>query len=226
MYIAMYRFVYLVLTGLVFGQLFIGQAFAIEPVNETQPVCGLNLSAQNLAQLIMTHPSQKRPVLKCNSQLANIAQQRAEDLAKNTADPDITPNQVVAKGGFRFPDYYPVTGNQVEAVAESITVADKALQYMVNSNQHHDHILGKGDFFEIQTELAVGFYTDDDIAHAAQWVVLISQAWESPKIIYSQKFAEPKIRDVVKCGKNWRHSGNENMRRKCKKQAAEQKAKQ
>ena len=70
-----------------------------------------------MAQLIINHPNQKRTQLACNELLTSIAQQRAEQLAKNTADQKITANQVLMKGGFRMPDYYPVSGNQVEAVA-------------------------------------------------------------------------------------------------------------
>ncbi len=162
-------------------------------------ICGFNQSAMALAQLIMNHPSQKRPVLNCNTQLSKIAQQRAEAMSKNLADPEITANQAVVKGGFRFPDYYPITGNQVEAVAKSINQPNQALAYLVNSNKHHNHILGKGDFFELQTELGIGFYQDSDITNKPQWVVLISQAWESPKYNYTQKFTKPGFKAPPEC---------------------------
>ncbi|MCX7552381.1 hypothetical protein OS175_00700 [Marinicella sp. S1101] len=152
-----------------------------------------------MAELIKTHPSQKREVLNCNSQLSKIAQKRAEALSKNTADPEITANQIVAKGGFRFPDYYPISGNQVEAVAKSAANSDSVLNHLVNSDKHHNHILGKGEFFVIQTELGVGYYQDDDPTNETQWVVLISQAWESPKYKYTQKFAKPAIRGPDEC---------------------------
>lgn len=187
------------------------QAEAEEPV-----ICGLNQPAQELAQLIMAHPSQKRPKLNCNSQLSKIAQRRAEEKAKHLDDPSITANQVVANGGFRFPNYYPITGNQVEAVAKSFNHPDQALKYLINSNKHHDHILGKGDFFEIQTEIGVGFYQDNDITNETQWVVLISQIWESPKYIYTQTFAKPGIALPVECSDKKQLRKSPELKEKCR----------
>lgn len=178
--------------------------------------CGVNQSAQALAQLIMAHPSQKRPVLNCNTQLSEIAHKRAEDLAKNLADPEITANQVVVDGGFRFPDYYPVTGNQVEAVAKSVTDPSQAITYLVNSNKHHNHVLGKGDFFEIQTEIGVGYYQDDDITNETQWVVLISQGWESPKYKYTQTFTKPGFKNPEECEDRTQLRKSPKLKEKCR----------
>ena len=117
---------------------------AVSAAEQTAQIhsCGLNTQATELAQLIQEHPAQQRQLLQCNDDLTKIAQQRAEHMAKNNHDPNISPNQVVMKGGFRFPSYYPTSGNQVEAVARDTALAAEALSYLITSNKHHDHIMG------------------------------------------------------------------------------------
>ncbi len=184
------------------------------PVPESQP-CGLNSQASELGQLIRQHPSQKRPVLNCNQLLSSIAQQRAEQLANNSADPDVTPNQYLIKGGFRVPNYYPVTGNQVEAVAKGFKQAEEALKYLNESGKHHAHLMGKDEFFALQSELGVGFYAAQDATEHDQWVVLMAQPWQSPEIVYKQKFNMP-VKMAKGCDKDWKNSGDQFLIRKCR----------
>ena len=122
---------------------------SLDQQGETQSdqQCGVSLQANQLAQLIITHPSQKRPLLQCDQLLVTIAQQRAEQLANNRADPDITSNQILIKGGFRVPNYYPVTGNQVEAVARDFNQADQAFQYLNQSHRSYLHYFNKSANF-------------------------------------------------------------------------------
>ena len=190
---------------------------SLDQQGETQSdqQCGVSLQANQLAQLIITHPSQKRPLLQCDQLLVTIAQQRAEQLANNRADPDITSNQILIKGGFRVPNYYPVTGNQVEAVARDFNQADQAFQYLNQSVKHHDHVMGKGDFFGLQSQLGVGYFKANDVTQHDQWVVLIAEPWQSAKFVYKQEFNMP-VKMAQGCEKDWKNSGDEFMIRKCR----------
>lgn len=187
-----------------------GQA-SDEPV---AAVCGLNAAATALAQAIIDHPLQERPEMVCNEQLAQIAQQRAESLAKNEHDPDITPNQLLVDGGYRFPNYYPVSGNQVEAVARDTRQVKAALTYLTESGKHQDQILGKVEFFALQNQMGVGFYADDDPTTHPQWVVLTAEPWQPPEVVFKTtlKAPEPMKQD---CQTDWQRSDNEFLKRKC-----------
>ncbi|TDR23445.1 hypothetical protein [Marinicella litoralis] len=187
---------------------------AAQTQSEFDQICGNNSHAAELGQLIKGHPSQQRQSLQCNAILAEIAQQRAEQLANNSADPEITPNQVIIKGGFRVPNYYPVIGNQVEAVAKNFDQAQHALSYLLESGKHHDHIMGKGDFFALQSQLGVGFFKAQEDTQHDQWVVLIAQPWQSPKIVYQQQFNMP-FKIAKGCEKDWQNSNDEFLKRKC-----------
>lgn len=184
----------------------------------TNASCGLQPNAQALANLIINHPSQKRSELVCNDQLAEIASQRAESLVNQTTDSELTPNQFVIKQGFRFATFYPVTGNQVEAVAKDIVSPEQALKYLINSDKHHDHVLGKGDFFARQNQLGVGFYQSE--FGQKQYVVLIAEPYKSPKIVFKQaEFKPPTLRTVTDCPRDWRRSANAELKKVCREMA-------
>ncbi len=176
--------------------------------------CGLNAQSQTLAQLIVNHPSQQRTELVCNDLLSEIASKRAQNLIEQTADSELTANQFVIKQGFRFASYYPVTGNQVEAIAQDLGSPQQALDYLINSNKHHDHVLGKGDFFVRQNQIGIGFYESD--LGQKQYVVLIAEPYSSPKIVFKQTFKEPTIRTVTDCPRDWRRSANAELKKVCR----------
>ncbi len=192
---------------------------SIAPVHseDLDPVdlCGMNQQAADLALLIIDHADQQRPVLQCNQLLAEIAQQRAEQLANNSADPEITPNQVLIKGGFRAADYYPVSGNQVEAVVRDLKNATLAMEFLRESGKHNDHVLGKGEFFALQNQIGVGFYQDDDPTNHDQWVVLIAEPWRSPKVVFKQEFTMP-FKMATGCDQDWENGNDEFLKRKCR----------
>lgn len=176
--------------------------------------CGLNQPANTLAELIRHHPSQKRPVLHCNQLLTSIAQQRAEQLANNKADLNITPNQILIKGGFRVPNYYPVSGNQVEAVARGMAQADQTLAYLLDSGKHHDHVMGIGEFFALQSQIGIGYFKANEVNQHNQWVVMIAEPWESIEIVFKQQFNMP-IKIAEGCDSGWQNSTDEFLKRKC-----------
>lgn len=183
-------------------------------VADAGPACGANAQAQELAALIMVHESQQRSELQCNELLAKIAAQRARDLVGRSGLDKRTPNQVLIENGFKFPSFYPPVGNQVEAVAKEIDTPGSALEYLVDSYKHRDLVLGVGEFFSRQSQMGVGYYRDEQ--GLTQWVVLIAEPYSSPKIVIKHEFEAPNTITVETCGKAWRSSRNEELRRVCR----------
>lgn len=180
--------------------------------------CGLNQPSIDLAELIINHPSQKRSELVCNELLAEIAGNRAESMVNQSADSELTANQFVIKQGFRFASYYPVTGNQVEAIAKDVNSPEAALNYLINSNKHHNHVLGKGDFFVRQNQIGVGFYHSD--LGQKQYVVMIAEPYKNPKIVFKPaELKPPTVRTVTDCPRDWRRSPNAELRKVCREMA-------
>lgn len=178
----------------------------------TTQICGQNTFANKLALQIISHPKQNRKKLTCSTLLSEIAQLKAKEMASGLNQNDMTANEFVVKQGYRFPNYYPLHGNQVEAVAKGTD----PLIYLISSDKHKNHVLGTGDFFSLQTEIGVGVFKDNNPATPDQWVVLIAQPWQAPKVKY--KMAPPKpvnVKDV--CPSGWENSANRQLKRKCKK---------
>lgn len=179
--------------------------------------CGLNSQATELAQLIKQHPSQKRPLLQCNELLSSIAQQRAEQLANNNADSGISANQVLINGGFRVPNYYPIIGNQVESVAKNLDQASAVFEQLLSTSKYHDHVMGVGEFYGLQSELGVGFFKAKDITQNDQWVVMAAAPWEPPKVVIKQNkqnLTQP-YKIAKGCDTDWKNSNDEMLKSKC-----------
>lgn len=181
--------------------------------------CGVNQSSQNLAQAIISHPDQKRSQLNCNSKLAALAQKRAKELA-TTGPSDITPNEFLIKNDFRIPNYYPIHGNQVEAVAKG----SRAIEYLTQDEKHRQHVLGMGEFFSLQTEIGVGHHQDGNPDTPDQWVVFIAEPWQAPTIKFKQAPIKP-LNVKTNCGSGWKKSADRDLKRKCKKMEQETKSK-
>ena len=186
--------------------------FTLAVEDTTQQICGHNKSSTTLAHQIINHPEQKRKTVTCSTLLSEIAQLKAKEIASGLTQSDMTANEFVVKQGYRFPNYYPLHGNQVEAVAKG----SDPLAYLIKSDKHRNHVLGLGDFFSLQTEIGVGIFEDEDPATPDQWVVLIAQPWQAPKINF--KMAPPKQIDVKDvCPSGWENSADRSLKRKCKK---------
>ena len=183
-------------------------------IENTDHVCGQNEHAQKLALLIMGHESQQRTKLQCNELLADIAAQRAMELLDGSMSDDLTPNQILTKNGFRFASFYPPVGNQVEAVTEEEETPENAIEYLARSYKHRDLVLGKGEFFSRQTQMGVGYYKNEH--NETKYVVLIAEAYSKLKVVIKQEFKAPKTVTEVKCGKTWRSSNNDELRRICR----------
>ena len=98
---------------------------------------------------------------------------------------------------------------------------ESALDFLVRSYKHRDLILGDGDFFSRQSQIGVGYYKNED--NETQYVVLIAEPFSSPKLVIKQEFKAPKTTIDAQCGKTWRSSNNDELRKKCRKQRVNRK---
>jgi hypothetical protein len=116
------------------------QGIAVEPIGEEPPLGSLYLlylpitlqalqgclsspRAEELAALLTNDPGQQRTSLTCNPVLAQVAMQRAEDMANRNyyahVNPDgYGPNYLVRAAGYVLPANYSQqqTGNNVESI--------------------------------------------------------------------------------------------------------------
>ncbi len=145
--------------------------------------CGLDPVAQRLAQMIRTHPLQARVSLRCSALLAQVAAQRAAEMARRGQVSHhygvVSPNKRLRKAGYRLPTSYPrMFDNQVEALAGGYATAEHALQAFLDSPPHRTHLLAENAFYAEQDEIGVGFARNPDSNHVDYWVVYIARRAE------------------------------------------------
>jgi len=162
-----------------------------QPIDES---CGLNEKARKLAALIISNPDQQRSVLTCNAKLAEIAANKAKEMAllgRVTHVGKQSANQRLIDSGYPLADIYPhVMSNQVEAIAGGLSTAEEVLADFLASDSHHMHLLGKHEFYMMQNEIGVGFHYDWKTPHVEYWVVYI--AHQNPTANKNVKIAPSK----------------------------------
>jgi uncharacterized protein YkwD len=141
--------------------------------------CGLHPKAKQLALLIINDSQQKRSRLSCNLILAQVAAQKAQEMAeKGTVTHyagNVGANKRLIDAGYPLPDSYPTLyHNQVEAVAGGFSSADEVWQELKDSDGHRAHMLGEHSFYLEQDEIGVAFYRKWHSPHVEYWVVYIA----------------------------------------------------
>lgn len=138
---------------------------------------GACFSSQEVAKFVglFLNNNQERPILNCNLKLLDGANKKAKDLAKRKyfshVTPDgIWPNQLVREAGCNLPTSYQNDANYVESIVAGTASGEIAYYSLFNSDSHHDHIVG-AEFFESQTEFAIGYFEDKTSPYKFYWVV-------------------------------------------------------
>lgn len=154
--------------------------FADHPVS----ACGHSLQAQQLAELIRTHPLQRRMRLRCHPVLAAVADAKAREMAARGQVSHIygvmAPNRRLRQAGYTLPSSYPGSiHNQVEAVSGGYATAADALQAFLDSRPHRTHLLAEHPFYAEQDEIAVGYARNPSTEHVDYWVVFIARRSDS-----------------------------------------------
>lgn len=132
-----------------------------------------------IADLAENASGQQRPYMVCNPILAQVARDRARDMAVRNyfghTNPDgIGPNALVRSAGYRLPSFYASSqdGNNIESIAAGYPTAQDAFNGWMNSSGHRTQVLGEIDFYKDQVEIGVGYYYDANSDYKHYWVFL------------------------------------------------------
>jgi uncharacterized protein YkwD len=144
--------------------------------------CQANANEARIAELMRSDPQQQRPSLTCHPILAQVARERAEDMAARRyfahVNPDgYGPNCLVIQAGYPLPAWYAPcpAGNNIESIAGGYSTPDSTWQGWMNSSPHRTHLLGLHPFFAEQVEYGVGYAYDADSPYRHYWVVITAR---------------------------------------------------
>ena len=136
-----------------------------------------NAQELDIANRMASASGQRRAALQFDPILAQVARERAMDLAKRRYFSHTNPdghgvNYLVRQAGYVLPDWYPGDGNNLESIAAGGATAGVTWSDWMGSPDHKRHLLGEEDFFAEQTSYGVGYYEEAGTPYRYYWVVL------------------------------------------------------
>lgn len=141
--------------------------------------CDLNAEETAILQLMKADPNQGRDEVRCNPVLAEVARERAKDMATRRyfdhVNPDgHGPNYIVLQAGYHLPDWYDHSdrANNIESIGGGFKDAGAMWQAWLGSEYHRVHVLATVSFYADQEEVGVGYYSDENSPYGKYWVVL------------------------------------------------------
>lgn len=198
--------------------LIVGGIGLCTPTN-AESACGNTPQAVQLAELIRQHTQQSRADIRCNDQLTQIAEYKADLLSKNNIIMHNighkTPNQLLRAKGYPLSEVYPVLGNQVEALAAGENDAKETLQQLLNSPRHRRLLLGEASFYIPQNEIGVAYVRQTKSPYDYYWVIYladINRAKPDPEYIVDSDFRH--IKSTKETSIRERHRQSRNARPK------------
>lgn len=145
-------------------------------------ICLSRAQEQEVANLLLNDPGQQRSVLICHPLLAQVARQRAEDMAQrdyfdHTNPEGYGPNYLVQQAGYMLPSYYSTAldANNIEAIAAGYSTAAATWQQWMNSTPHRTQLLGLNSFFAEQTEYGIGYAYNPNSQYRYYWVIITAK---------------------------------------------------
>ncbi len=142
------------------------------------PTCAPTAEEAQLAELIRTHPEQKRPFLVCDPTLERVARAMAQDMAVRGYFSHITPeglgpNELVRRAGYPLTSVYDPapTANNIQSIGAGGTL-EALWPLWMTSSSHHRHIIGDSAFWQAQTDYGIGYYYDPKSQKQHYWVIL------------------------------------------------------
>lgn len=136
-----------------------------------------NAQEIDIANRMASASGQQREFLQFDPILAQVARERAMDLAERHYFSHTNPdghgvNYLVRKAGYVLPGGYPSDGNNLESIAAGGVTAGTTWSDWMGSPDHKTHLLGEEAFFAEQTSYGVGFYEDPNAPYRFYWVVI------------------------------------------------------
>jgi uncharacterized protein YkwD len=148
-------------------------------VNST---CLPTIQEEQLATIMKQDANQQRASLTCNRFLAQVAHERALDMAQrgyfsHTTPEGYGPNYLVRVAGYVLPSYYGVenNANNIESIAAGNSTAGATWQQWMGSSPHRTHLLGLLQFFAEQIEYGVGYAYNPNSPYRYYWVVITAK---------------------------------------------------
>jgi uncharacterized protein YkwD len=141
--------------------------------------CDLNEQEEAVAELMINDPDQNRSHPICNPILAQVARERAKDMAErgyfSHTNPDGDgPNILVREAGYPLPDWYSSNqnSNNVESIGGGYETAAAVWDGWLHSPAHRTHVLAEQPFYAEQEAFGVGYYTDPNSPLKSYWVFI------------------------------------------------------
>lgn len=141
--------------------------------------CEMNEEETAVAQMAMNDPEQGRSILNCDPILAQVARERAIDMAERNyfghTNPDgFGPNYLVSQAGYNLPTWYGSAddSNNIESIAAGYSSPESAWTAWLNSSGHRAHVLAEASFWEAQTAYGIGYYYDPTSTYHHYWVFI------------------------------------------------------
>lgn len=144
--------------------------------------CLFGPPAAAIETFLLTDSQQQHANLRCNPTLAQVAQERAEDMANrgyfNHVTPEgFGPNYLVEAAGYVLPDFYDSSpsANNIESISAGRATAETTWAAWIDNPGYADHLLGRNDFFALQDEYGIGYAFNPSSPFQHYWVVIIAQ---------------------------------------------------
>lgn len=141
--------------------------------------CMLNDQEKAVLASLALHPDQRRAKVECHPILAQVARERAKDMAERDyfghVNPDGKgPNYLVRAAGYALPSWYPRAddANNIESIAAGYSTPADVWAGWMNSSGHRMHLLGQHSFYAAQTQVGIGYYYKAGSRYGHYWVVL------------------------------------------------------
>lgn len=142
------------------------------------PTCEPTPEEAQLAELMKTHPEQKRPFMVCDPTLERAARAMAQDMAARGYFGHITPeglgpNELVRQAGYPLTSVYDSdpTANNIQSIGAGGTLEALWPLWMTSASHHH-HIIGDSAFWIAQTDYGIGYHYDPTSQKKHYWVIL------------------------------------------------------
>lgn len=138
--------------------------------------CGMNEQAQLFVNEWLSKLGNRPKTMYCDDKLVKAAQKHSEYLYARTPDlyhlsmhigrNGTHPNERARAEGYKLPSYYSNDANNIESVLRGSTDPTKAVQQLLKSPPHYDHLTGQGWY---KDHIVYGVGND-----GTDWVVLIA----------------------------------------------------
>jgi uncharacterized protein YkwD len=158
-----------------------------------------------------------RQPLAVNTRLTAAAGLKSEEMAtrnyfSHTSVTGETPNQLVRRFGYDLPErvsvggqtyLLPTVGNQIESLAGGQSTPSAALQGLIESSGHRNHLLGVTAHNQVAREVGIGYHFRQQATYKHYWTVLITPSKATTPFLTGVAFVDG--------NNNRRFEGNEGL---------------